>query len=153
MDPVINKQNDRVVSFGQDISGVRYVSTTKHPAYAMMLGVVTLTERRCLQCGLREVTGWQVAITEKSWQRKFFLGSGKSSKTATTGTCFSRTVHQHTRWKWLKIGWVPTWLSGPKTFGPHSRLILIRWTTTCGRTLRAQPVKIATTTLKNWKRV
>ena len=57
VDPVINKQNDRVVSFGQDISGVRYVSTTKHPASAMMLGVVTLTERRCLQCGLREVTG------------------------------------------------------------------------------------------------
>ena len=28
------------MSFGQDISGGRYVSTTKHPAFAMMLGVV-----------------------------------------------------------------------------------------------------------------
>ena len=37
---VNNKQNDRVVSFGQDISGVRYVCTTKHPASVMMLGVV-----------------------------------------------------------------------------------------------------------------
>jgi len=40
VDPVINKQNDRVVSFGQDISDVRYVTTTKHPASVMMLGVV-----------------------------------------------------------------------------------------------------------------
>ena len=40
VDPVINKQNDRVVSFGQDISTVRYVTTTKHPASVMMLGVV-----------------------------------------------------------------------------------------------------------------
>ena len=31
VDPVINKQNDRVISFGQDISDVRYVTTTKHP--------------------------------------------------------------------------------------------------------------------------
>ena len=40
VDLAINKQNDRVVSFGQDISGVRYASTTKHPASAMMLDVV-----------------------------------------------------------------------------------------------------------------
>jgi hypothetical protein len=40
VDPVFNKQNDRVVSFGQDVSKVRYVSTTKHPASVMMLGVV-----------------------------------------------------------------------------------------------------------------
>lgn len=40
VDPVINKQNDRVVSFGQDVSKVRYVSATKHPASVMMLGVV-----------------------------------------------------------------------------------------------------------------
>ena len=40
MDPVINKLNNRVLSFGQDISGVRYASTIKHPASAMMLGVV-----------------------------------------------------------------------------------------------------------------
>ena len=39
VDSVINKQNDRVVSFGQDISEVRYVTPTKHPASVMMLGV------------------------------------------------------------------------------------------------------------------
>ena len=35
----INKQNDRVVSFDQDISEVGNVSTTKYPASVMMLGV------------------------------------------------------------------------------------------------------------------
>jgi len=40
VDPVMNKQNDRVVSFGQDVSEYRNVSTTKHPASVMMLGVV-----------------------------------------------------------------------------------------------------------------
>ena len=40
VDPVVNKQNDRVVSFGQDVSEVRNISTTKHPASVMMFGVV-----------------------------------------------------------------------------------------------------------------
>ena len=37
--PVVNKQNERVVSFGKDISKV-HISTTKHLASVMMLGVV-----------------------------------------------------------------------------------------------------------------
>ena len=41
VDPVVNKQNERVVSFGKDISEVCNVSTAKHPASVMMLGVVT----------------------------------------------------------------------------------------------------------------
>ena len=40
VDPVVNKQNDRVVTFGNDVSEVRRVSKTKHPASVMMLGVV-----------------------------------------------------------------------------------------------------------------
>ena len=40
VDPVVNKQNARIVSFGQDISELRNVSTTKHPASAMKLEVV-----------------------------------------------------------------------------------------------------------------
>ena len=40
VDPVVNKQNDCIVSFGQDTSELRNVSTTKHPASVMMLGVV-----------------------------------------------------------------------------------------------------------------
>ena len=40
VDPVINKQNDRVVSFGQDISDICCITTTKHPASVMMLSVV-----------------------------------------------------------------------------------------------------------------
>ena len=37
---MVNKQNDRVVSFGQDVSEVRNISTTKHPVSVTMLGVV-----------------------------------------------------------------------------------------------------------------
>ena len=40
VDSVFNKQNDRVATFGKDISEIRKVSTTKHPASVMMLGVV-----------------------------------------------------------------------------------------------------------------
>ena len=40
VDPVFNRQNDRVVSFGNDVSNHQRVSTTKHPASVMMLGVV-----------------------------------------------------------------------------------------------------------------
>lgn len=40
VDPVLNKQNDRVISFEQGVSKLRCVSTTKHPASVMMLGVV-----------------------------------------------------------------------------------------------------------------
>ena len=40
---MINKQNDRVVSFGQDISSHLHSSTTKHPASLMMLGVIVST--------------------------------------------------------------------------------------------------------------
>ena len=43
VDPMINKQNDRVVSFGQDISSHLHSSTTKHPASLMMLGVIAST--------------------------------------------------------------------------------------------------------------
>ena len=40
VDPVVNKQNERVAGFGKDTPEVRNVSTTKHPASVMMLGVV-----------------------------------------------------------------------------------------------------------------
>ena len=42
VDPVVNKQNDRIASFGQDIFELRNVSTTKHPASVVMLRVVAL---------------------------------------------------------------------------------------------------------------
>ena len=42
VDPVVNKQNERVVSFGKDISEVRYLSRIKHQTSVMMLGVVVL---------------------------------------------------------------------------------------------------------------
>ena len=76
-DPVINKQNDRVVSFGQDISGICYVSTTKHPASAMMLGVVASNGEKMLSLWFKggyRLTGadYREIMTTKvlSWIRK-----------------------------------------------------------------------------------
>ena len=40
VDPVFNRQNDRVVCCGNDVFNHQRVSTTKHPASVMMLGVV-----------------------------------------------------------------------------------------------------------------
>ena len=50
-----------------------------------------------------------------------------------------------------KTGSAKAWLSGSRIFGPYSRQVLFRWTTVCGRMLRANPAKIATTTLRSWK--
>ena len=46
VDPVINKQNNRVVCFEDTPSELRYVSRTKHPASVMMLGVVASTGQK-----------------------------------------------------------------------------------------------------------
>ena len=88
--------NDRVVSFGQDISDVRYVTTTKHPASVMMLGVVASNGEKMQQCVSREVTGLQMQITGISLSQKILLGSEKSPKVETTsvsaGWCSSAHV-------------------------------------------------------------
>ena len=39
VDPACNKRNDHVVTFGKDISEIHKVSTMKHPASVIMLGV------------------------------------------------------------------------------------------------------------------
>lgn len=43
VDPVYNKQNDRVICFGDTSLAARNVSKTKHPASVMMLGIVAST--------------------------------------------------------------------------------------------------------------
>ena len=40
IDPVVKKQNDRVITFENDISAHHRVSTTKHTASIMIIGVV-----------------------------------------------------------------------------------------------------------------
>ena len=40
VDSVFNKQNDRAATFGNDVSEHRRVSTTMHPAFFMMPGVL-----------------------------------------------------------------------------------------------------------------
>ncbi|XP_059079978.1 uncharacterized protein LOC131878096 [Tigriopus californicus] len=43
VDPVFNKQNDRIICFSKDQASIRNVTKTKHPASVMMLGVVAST--------------------------------------------------------------------------------------------------------------
>ncbi|QQP48999.1 Putative transposable element [Caligus rogercresseyi] len=43
VDPVYNKQNDRVICFGNVSNVIRSVSKTQHPASVMMLGIVAST--------------------------------------------------------------------------------------------------------------
>ena len=137
------------MSFGQDISGGRYVSTTKHPAFAMMLGVVAsngekmpsvwfkgryrLTGANYREIMATKVLPWIRKIVKDDDYRYVFQQDGAPAHT-------SKVVQD-----WMSSN-MTFW---PKDFGPHSRLILIRWTTACGRTLTAKPSKIATTTLRN----
>ncbi|XP_059097951.1 uncharacterized protein LOC131892185 [Tigriopus californicus] len=43
VDPVFNKQNDRIICFSKDQASIRNVTKTKIPASVMMLGVVAST--------------------------------------------------------------------------------------------------------------
>ncbi|KAF2361093.1 Immunoglobulin V-set domain [Trinorchestia longiramus] len=48
VDPLVNKQNDRIVSFSQGISELRNGSKNKHPASVMMFGVVASNGEKML---------------------------------------------------------------------------------------------------------
>ena len=103
MDPVIHKQNDRVVNFGQDISGVRYVSTTKHLASAMMLSVVASNGEKMPSMWFKGGYRLIGADYRKIMATKVLPCIRKIVKDGDYGTCSSRTVHQNTRGKWFKI--------------------------------------------------
>ena len=57
VDLVFNKQNNRVVTFGNDVSVQRIMLTIKHPASIMMIGVVALNGSIHLRFGLNVTTG------------------------------------------------------------------------------------------------
>ncbi|QQP57474.1 Uncharacterized protein FKW44_002481 [Caligus rogercresseyi] len=63
VDPVYNKQNDRVICFGNVSNVIRSVSKTKHPASVMMLGIVASTGTRCRRFGSRPGTGSRAPTT------------------------------------------------------------------------------------------
>lgn len=87
VDPVINKQNDRVISFGRTPPNMRSVSKTKHPASVMMLGIVAstgdkmrpiwfptgyrLTEADYLKILKTKVLPWILKILKKSGKSKY----------------------------------------------------------------------------------
>ena len=65
---VFNKQNDRVVTFRNDVSEIRWVSTTNHPAELVMLGVVAFSlVWTWLQANLYR-------LQRSFWDKSYFMG-------------------------------------------------------------------------------
>ena len=70
VDPVFNKQNDCVATFGKDISEICKVSTMKHPASVMMLGVVASNGEKMLpvwQCQIFYSLRLRVLVLQFYW--------------------------------------------------------------------------------------
>ena len=57
VDPVYNKQNDRVVKIRNDVFEHRRMSTTKHPASIVMPGVIASNGEKILRFDLNGATG------------------------------------------------------------------------------------------------
>ena len=70
VDPVFNKQNNCILTFGKDISEICKVSTKKHPASVMMLGVVASNGEKMLpvwQCQIFHGMCVRVLILQFFW--------------------------------------------------------------------------------------
>ena len=144
---LVECQSD-IQSFGQDISELRNVSTTKHPASVMMLGVVAsngekmppvwfprgyrLTAAAYKDVLVTKILPWVRKITRNA--NYVFQQDGAPAHTA--------NIVQ----EWLGSN-MNFW---PKDFWPHSRLTWTPSTTTSGRILRAKPVKLATAAWRSW---
>ena len=118
VDAVFNKRNDRVVTFGIDISGRRRVSTTKHPSLSWYLSSQHRTERRCLWLGFNELQAnlYGERLWKNLWRRKLFHGSRSPLRNQITSS--NRTGRRHTQQRLCRTAWTPTWGFSPKTFGP-----------------------------------
>ena len=71
VDPAVKKQNDGIVCFGQGISELRNVSTNKHPASVMILGVMASNGEKMLPVWFPR--GYRL-LTKMFLSRKSYLG-------------------------------------------------------------------------------
>ena len=98
VDLVFNKQNDRVITSGNDVSEYRRVSTTKHPTAIIMLGIVASPiwfERGCRLT--HAVYKEDLATKVLSWVKQI---------TKNLITSFNRMERRHTRQRlqhWLDV--------------------------------------------------
>ncbi|QQP53360.1 Putative transposable element, partial [Caligus rogercresseyi] len=103
VDPVYNKQNDRVICFGNVSNVIRSVSKTKHPASMMMLGIVAST-------GDQDAAD---LVPDRLLKTKITKKSGKSSYVfqqdgAPAHTCKAVQDWMETNMKfWPKTMWPP----------------------------------------------
>ena len=112
VDPVFNKQNYRVVTFGNDVSEHSRVSTIKHPVSIMMLGVVLSNGEKMPLVRFERGYRLTSAFTKKFCWRKFFPGSKRSLIHQITFS--NRRKRWYTRQRLCSICWTPTWTFGSK---------------------------------------
>ncbi|QQP39809.1 Putative transposable element [Caligus rogercresseyi] len=113
VDPVYNKQNDRVICFGNVSNVIRCVSKTKHPASVMMLGIVASTGDKMPPIWFP--TGYRLTGADylELLKTKITKKSGKSSYVfqqdgAPAHTCKAVQDWMETNMKfWPKTMWPP----------------------------------------------
>ncbi|QQP52487.1 Putative transposable element [Caligus rogercresseyi] len=113
VDPVYNKQNDRVICFGNVSNVIRSVSKTKHPASVMMLGIVASTGDKMPPIWFP--TGYRLTGADylELLKTKITKKSGKSSYVfqqdgAPAHTCKAVQDWMETNMKfWPKTMWPP----------------------------------------------
>ena len=143
VDPVVNKQNDRIVSFGQNIWVTERVNNQTFGLCddAWSRGIewrkdapsVVPTWLQANHCCLKIFSS-----------RKSYLGWKKKLKN-------SNYVFQQDGAPAHTANIVQEWLGlNPRTSGCHSRLTWTPSNTASGRTLRPRPVKFATAVYRSW---
>ena len=107
VDPVFNKQNDRVVTFGNDVSEHRRMSTTKHPASIMMLGVVASNGEKMPPVWFERGYRLTSAVYKEVLETKVLPWIKKITKKS--DYVFQQDgAPAHTRQRLCRTGWTPT---------------------------------------------
>ena len=114
VDPVFNKQNDRVVTFGNDVSKHRRVSSIKYPASIMMLGFLALNGEKMtpvwLERGYRLTSGIYREVLKRKVIPRIKQITKKSSNRTERRHTWQRTVQDRldrSMRLWLKDFWPP----------------------------------------------
>ncbi len=88
------------------LTHITHISTTKHTASVMMLGVVASTGTRCLQSGPLLATGWTPTPTWGSWRTRSSCRSSRPARRPRSHhMSSSRMAPLHTRLRKFKTGW------------------------------------------------
>ena len=118
IDPAFNKQNDRVVTFRNNVSERRKLWTSKHPASIMMLGDVALNGEEMVPVWFEREYRLTLRFIKTFWRRYFFHESRRALRNPITSS--NRTERKHTRQRIWRTGWRPVLAFEPNLFDTHS---------------------------------